>query len=188
MKELREVKLQFKRPSQRNFLEVGMGGMREEEEQTWRVSVKCACVIAVTSSLRVLHLFPVCSKGRWWCWSMGRAAEALVFSIIPEAIVRAASERLTVASWDFTKTQPNIRRKGWNVKIRAGGVKSGEGGKALVKRTGTTNADVWYYIPSDIIMLWIYSKRWRGEGRVLLQDERTIRVVQEQYVLALGVP
>lgn len=34
------------------------------EEQTERVSVKCACVIAVTSSLRALHLFPVCSKGR----------------------------------------------------------------------------------------------------------------------------
>lgn len=65
MKELQEVKLHFKRLSQRNFLKVGMGGgVQEEEEQTQRVSVKCACVIAVTSSLRVLHLFPVCSKGR----------------------------------------------------------------------------------------------------------------------------
>lgn len=48
----------------KKFLKSGDGGMREEEEQTQRVSVKCACVIAVTSSLRVLHLFPVCSKGR----------------------------------------------------------------------------------------------------------------------------
>lgn len=56
----------------------------------------------------------------------GESSRGAVFSIIPEAIVRAASERLTVASWDFTKTQQNIRRKGWNVKIRAGGVKSGE--------------------------------------------------------------
>lgn len=61
----------------KKFLKRGDGGMREEEEQTQRVSVKCACVIAVTSSLRVLHLFPVCSKGRCWCWSMGTAAEAL---------------------------------------------------------------------------------------------------------------
>lgn len=51
----------------------------------------------------------------------GESSRGAVFSIIPEAIVRAASERLTVASWDFTKTQQNIRRKGWNVKFRAGG-------------------------------------------------------------------
>lgn len=48
---------------EKKFLKWGRG-MREEEEQTERVSVKCACVIAVTSSLRALHLFPVCSKGR----------------------------------------------------------------------------------------------------------------------------
>lgn len=48
----------------KKFLKSADRGMREEEEQTWRVSVKRACVIAVTSSLRVLHLFPVCSKGR----------------------------------------------------------------------------------------------------------------------------
>lgn len=45
---------------EKKFLKSG----EEEEEQTERVSVKCACVIAVTSSLRGLHLFPVCSKGR----------------------------------------------------------------------------------------------------------------------------
>lgn len=50
---------------EKKFLKKKWGrGMREEEEQTERVSVKRACVIAVTSSLRVLHLFPVCSKGR----------------------------------------------------------------------------------------------------------------------------
>lgn len=64
MKELQEMKLHFKRLSKRNFFKKWGRGMREEEEQTERVSVKRACVIAVTSSLRVLHLFPVCSKGR----------------------------------------------------------------------------------------------------------------------------
>lgn len=51
----------------------------------------------------------------------GESSRGAVFSIIPEAIVRAASERLTVASWDFTKTQQNTRRKGWDLKIRGGG-------------------------------------------------------------------
>lgn len=73
---------------------MGMG-----EEQTARVSVRRPGVIAVTSSLRgPLSLFlrspkGVADAGRW-----GELAEAAVFSIIPEAIVRAASERLTVAS------------------------------------------------------------------------------------------
>ena len=64
MKELQEMRLHFKRLSKRNVLKTWGRGMREEEEQTERVSVKRACVIAVTSSLRALHLFPVCSKGR----------------------------------------------------------------------------------------------------------------------------
>lgn len=51
----------------------------------------------------------------------GESSRGAVFSIIPEAIVRAASERLTVASWDFTKIQQNTRRKGWDLKIRGGG-------------------------------------------------------------------
>lgn len=51
----------------------------------------------------------------------GESSRGTVFSIIPEAIVRAASERLTVASWDFTKTQHNTRRKGWDMKISGGG-------------------------------------------------------------------
>lgn len=50
-----------------------------------------------------------------------QSSRGAVFSIIPEAIVRAASERLTVASWDFTKTQQNTRRRGWDKKIRGGG-------------------------------------------------------------------
>lgn len=71
MKELQEMRLHFKRLSKGNFLKRGEGGMREEEEQTERVSVKRACVIAVTSSLRALHLFScalqkgVADAGRW---------------------------------------------------------------------------------------------------------------------------
>lgn len=42
------------------------------------------------------------------------SSRGATFSIIPEAIVRAASERLTVASWDFTKTQQNTSRRGWD--------------------------------------------------------------------------
>lgn len=65
MKELQEMRLHFKRLVEKIlFLKSGEWGRREEEEQTARVSVKCACVIAVTSSLRALHLFPVCSKER----------------------------------------------------------------------------------------------------------------------------
>lgn len=65
----------------------------------------------------------------------GESSRGAVFSIIPEAIVRAASERLTVASWDFTKTQQNTRRRGWDRKIRGGGGR-GRVGKELRRETG----------------------------------------------------
>lgn len=65
----------------------------------------------------------------------GESSRGAVFSIIPEAIVRAASERLTVASWDFTKTQQNTRRRGWDRKSRGGGgVNVGERTQARDRR------------------------------------------------------
>lgn len=120
MKELQEMKLHFKRLSKRNFLKVGKGdarGGRADREGVCEMDL-CNCSDIFIESppslscvLKRASLMPV----------DGESSRGAVFSIIPEAIVRAASERLTVASWDFTKTQHNTRRKGWDMKIRGGG-------------------------------------------------------------------
>lgn len=125
MKELQEMKLHFKRLSKRNFLKVGKGDARGGRADTEGVCETCLCncsdiFIESPPSLSCVpqraSLMPV----------DGESGRGAVFSIIPEAIVRGASERLTVASWDFTKTQQNARRKGWDVKIRGGGVPAGK--------------------------------------------------------------
>lgn len=91
------MRLHFKRLSKRNFLKVGTGYASEGRAD--RVGVcemhMCNCsdiFIESPPSLSCEHqrasLTPV----------DGESSRSAVFSIIPEAIVRAASERLTVAS------------------------------------------------------------------------------------------
>lgn len=121
MKELQEVKLHFKRLSQRNFLKVRMeGGARGGRADTEGVCEMCLCNCSDIFIESPPSFSCVLQRASLMLVD-GESSRGAVFSIIPEAIVRAASERLTVASWDFTKTQQNIRRKGWNVKFRAGG-------------------------------------------------------------------
>lgn len=95
--------------------------MWEEEEQTERGVCEtrlCNCSDIFIESPPSLS----CVRQRASLMPVdGESSRGAVFSIIPEAIVRGASERLTVASWDFTKTQQNTRRRGWDRKIRAGG-------------------------------------------------------------------
>lgn len=126
MKELQEVKLHFKRLSQRNVLKVRMGVcVRGGRADTEGVCEMCLCNCSDIFIESPPSFSCVLQRASLMLVD-GESSRGAVFSIIPEAIVRAASERLTVASWDFTKTQQNIRRKGWNVKFRAGGEGCGE--------------------------------------------------------------
>lgn len=137
MKELQEVKLHFKRLSQRNFLKVRMGGCaRGGRADTEGVCEMCLCNCSDIFIESPPSFSCVLQRASLMLVD-GESSRGAVFSIIPEAIVRAASERLTVASWDFTKTQQNIRRKGWNVKFRAGGGVEGRGETAPTREVET---------------------------------------------------
>lgn len=120
MKELQEMRLHFKRLSKIIFLKVGKGHARggwvDREGVCDRRLCNCSDIFienppSLSCVLQRASLTPV----------DGESSRGAVFSIIPEAIVRAASERLTVASWDFTKTQQNTRRREWDRKRRGGG-------------------------------------------------------------------
>lgn len=133
MKELQEMRLHFKRLSKRNFLKVGKGDARGGRADREGVCETCLCNCSdifiesppsLSCVLQRASLTPV----------DGESSRGAVFSIIPEAIVRAASDRLTVASWDFTKTQQNTRRRRWDRKIRGGG--GVRVGKELGRETG----------------------------------------------------
>lgn len=104
----------------RKFLKSGDGGARGGRADTEGVCEMCLCNCSDIFIESPPSLSCVLQRASLMLVD-GESGRGAVFSIIPEAIVRAASARLTVASWDFTKTQQNIRRKGWNVKIRAGG-------------------------------------------------------------------
>lgn len=97
MKELQEMRLHFKRLSKRNFLKVGKGDVREGRADREGVCEMCLCNCSdifiesppsLSCVLQRASLTPVDVQ----------SSRGAVFSIIPEAIVRAASERLTVAS------------------------------------------------------------------------------------------
>lgn len=97
MKELQEVKLLFKRLLQRNFLKVGKGdarGGRADMEGVCEMSW-CNCSdIFIESPPSLSYVL----QRALLMLVDGDSSRGAVFSIIPEAIVRAASERLTVAS------------------------------------------------------------------------------------------
>lgn len=95
MKELQEMRLHFKRVSKRNFLKSGEGGRGEADSEGVCETHLCNCSDifiesppSLSCALQRVLLTPV----------DGESSRGAVFSIIPEAIVRAASERLTVAS------------------------------------------------------------------------------------------
>lgn len=171
MKELQEMRLPFKRPSKRNFIKVGKGDARGGRADREGVCETCLCncsdifiesAPSLSCVLQRALLTPV----------DGESSRGAVFSIIPEAIVRAASERLTVASWDFTKTQQNTRRTGWDRKIRGGGgVRVGkelrqEGDLVVVMKKCVRYSSTWN-LKSNIFCIKVFCWAVWGGGRVV---------------------